>query len=59
MLGNMTVIESQDSKDTSSRSLFHFLPYQSKRYFLYLDLLLPSSDVIALIIAIASFQKHV
>lgn len=32
VLGNMTVVESQDSKDTmSSRSLFHFLPYRSKR----------------------------
>ncbi|XP_018396240.1 PREDICTED: uncharacterized protein LOC108774596 isoform X2 [Cyphomyrmex costatus] len=34
MLGkkNMTVVESSDSKDTtSSRNLFHFLPYQSKR----------------------------
>lgn len=31
VLGNMTVIESQDSKDTSSKSLFHYLPYHSKR----------------------------
>ncbi|XP_011164296.1 STAGA complex 65 subunit gamma isoform X2 [Solenopsis invicta] len=34
VLENMTVIESQDSKDTpSSRSLFHFLPYQSNSTF--------------------------
>lgn len=32
VLGNMTVIESPDTKDTtSSRSLFHFLPYESNR----------------------------
>jgi len=30
VLENMTVVESQDSTDTSSKSLFHFLPYQSK-----------------------------
>ncbi|XP_071638367.1 uncharacterized protein [Temnothorax longispinosus] len=31
VLENMTVIESQDSKDTPSRGLFHFMPYQSRR----------------------------
>ncbi|KYM84723.1 STAGA complex 65 subunit gamma [Atta colombica] len=35
MLGNMTVVESSDSKDTKditcSKNLFHFLPYQSKK----------------------------
>lgn len=36
MLSNMTVIESQDSKDTThSKSLFRFLPYQPRRYLLY------------------------
>lgn len=46
MLGNMTVVESQDSKDTSSRSLFHFLPYQLNRYFLY-NLTYCGNDIIA------------
>ncbi|XP_011647458.1 uncharacterized protein LOC105433726 isoform X2 [Pogonomyrmex barbatus] len=31
VLGNMTVIESQDVRDTRSRNLFHFLPYQLNR----------------------------
>ncbi|XP_011866259.1 PREDICTED: uncharacterized protein LOC105561138 [Vollenhovia emeryi] len=31
VLGNMTVIESQDSKKTSCTGLFNFLPHQSRR----------------------------